>query len=215
VLEQPTDSTTTTEPEAGNEQPAPVVTAPVAFEKLPMEQLQLIEAAQRLSGTRDLRPLFHQAWQQPLTTREQAPAIVISGGQAFDEHFELEGSIKVSVERYLHVHTDLWLSRFMNRAGSDAELWQHLPVLPKPETPAIINNGLISDNSPFQASWFQPLFEQHSRYVPSQTAVMRQERRMRSDELHYIDHPLFGMLIVVSRIDWPVSDQEGSEPPAP
>ena len=28
---------------------------------------------------------------------------------------------------------------------------------------------------------------------------MSEERRMRSDELHYIDNPLFGLLIMISK----------------
>ena len=38
-----------------------------------------------------------------------------------------------------------------------------------------------------------------SQWLPNQIIPLRQHRRMRSGELHYIDHPLFGVLVQVNR----------------
>ena len=51
----------------------------------------------------------------------------------------------------------------------------------------------IEDNAPSQ-----PVIPVGAEPV-ERIVVMSEERRMRSDELHYIDNPLFGLLIMISK----------------
>lgn len=213
---------------------------PKAFVKLPAEQLQLTDIVERISRRSNYRFLMHDSWLQPVQDRDTSIPILIRAGEKFDDHFELEGSIKISVERYLHISTDLWLSRFVNKTSAEELLW---PVLPKqPNTilnappedstspllvsmdgsastdagnsfvsgdlsfsglrqsstdPASDSNTLaeVLDNS-FQS--YDSFFDFKQRYYRAErTATMRQSRRMRSNELHYIDHPLMGLLIKI------------------
>ena len=174
---------------------------PVAFEKLTVDQLTLTQQASILAKQNDFRPLFHQAWLQTMEDRDNSLAIIIRGGDPFDDHFELEGTIKLSVERYLHIQTDLWLSRFINAAASEKPNWDTLPKVPALE---MANNTdpnrlFIDASAPFAAINRQDSFDfiEQRQYRVDSTVVVRQDRRMRSEELHYIDHPLLGVLIKV------------------
>ncbi|MEX1056757.1 MAG: CsiV family protein, partial [Natronospirillum sp.] len=40
-----------------------------------------------------------------------------------------------------------------------------------------------------------PTFRMGPRYVPVESALFKENRRMRSNELHYIDHPRLGLII--------------------
>ena len=183
------DSTATIEP-------------PTAFELLPLEQFVLVDHAKKLSRQHNFRPLFHQAWLQTMDSRERSAPIVIRGGDQFDNHFELEGTIKLSVERYLHIQTDLWLSRFISMAASDEPFWNTLPLPPEVEkVEKTASDGLFIDATmPLSVRPSIDAFDfiAQPQYRVDKTVVMRQDRRMRSQELHYIDHPLFGMLLKVT-----------------
>lgn len=168
-----------------------------SFTQLPEDALSLRDAANNILSQYQYRPLFHGAWQQPIEPRETATAIAIYGGEKFDNHYELEGHVLIAVERYLHIHTDLWLNRFIQAIGSDAFILQKLPTLPrqKTETLADVTSLVLSDDNSLTNNLAQPL------YQVERTVVMRQHRRMRSEELHYIDHPLFGLVVRVTPIE--------------
>jgi hypothetical protein len=171
------------------------------YQKLPTEQQLLNQVAKKLTRRGEYRILFHQAWLQPLTDRQRAPAIVVTGGEAFDKHYELEGTVSVAVERYLHIDTNLWLNSFISNAGLEPSPWAVLPAVPVDESLTqqdefSINTQLTpSPLGEFSALPFS-LFEE-SAYQVERTVPLRQQRRMRSEELHYIDHPLMGLLIKI------------------
>lgn len=235
----------------------PKASGPKAFLKLPADQHQLTDIVKRISARRNYRFLMHESWLQPMQTRDTSIPILIRAGEQFDEHFELEGSIKISVERYLHIYTDLWLSRFINKDNVADVLWPALPTPPKrilnaeqdesisalvvsidgsasssatnsfssgdlsftdlnqatidssaATAPllATIDTGKTFDNN-FQS--YQSFFDFEQRYFRAErTATMRQNRRMRSNELHYIDHPLMGLLIKIMPYEPPPEPDE-------
>ncbi len=206
---------------------------------------QLSDEARRLGRDRKMRLLFHNAWRQPFYSQEQAPALVITGGDLYEDHYELEGTISLSLSRYLHIHTNLWLTQFEANTGKNEEHWRWLPDRPTPTSVAnegeadldfdtselstsldgntlgsnsinsnslgsfddipSLNTGLDSDSLSFNfgnnssTTYFDDLgnFIEHP-YMIRQIVTIQQKRRMRSGELHYIDHPRLGILI---RID--------------
>ncbi|MBW2941967.1 CsiV family protein [Zhongshania aquimaris] len=152
--------------------------------------------------------LLQTSWQQDLTARKKSPAILIHGGKQSGNHYELEGYIRVAVERYLHLDTNLWLSSFGNRGGN-----YYLPRQPLSFDEPEEESGFVDES--FESSpEYAEFLKQNPGYSPqrSQTqaqsgdspidriVVMKQERRMRSNELHFIDHPRFGVIIKVSKI---------------
>ena len=216
--------------------------------------------ARLLGRDRSMRVLFHEAWRQPMVNADQAPAIVLSGGEAFDPHYELEGTIKLFVSRYLHVHTDIWLSQFEANVGQTVDHWPPLPQRPTP--PAVIdentealpqegfdqsdlsnneptandlnfnlrlntddslntlqydnkgyNNGdsglLGANNAPTNTNQFWTDYANINEqpFITKQIVKLEQQRRMRSSELHYLDHPKLGIVILIEKY--------APEPPLP
>lgn len=145
--------------------------------------------AAALSRSGNYRVLFHKAWRQVLQNKRNSPAIVITGGDTSGGHHQLEGSVTVSVARYLHLSTDLWYNDFGTAQGDSGVL---LPPLPAADEPMDLAGGGFGTAS-FGGPSTGPVYAQH-------VAVLQEERRMRSGELHYIDHPQLGVLIEVRTV---------------
>lgn len=192
------------------------------------QQKILTSEASKLS--RRYRVLFHKAWQQTFTSTEKAPSVVINGGDSFDERSELGGSIRLSINKFIHIDTDLWLAKFSPNLGQ-AQQWPMPPLAPKPkvrlapseentwqlnryEAPNIgINAESLShagsDKYRFNANTalnetYALSNSERFNFLPDTIYSLKQSRRMRSKELHYIDHPRYGIII---RID-PISFEE-------
>lgn len=161
-------------------------TPPLSFQVLDKSSYQLNDAMAHLRRLDRYQPLFHKAWVQNLTDRDHSPGILITGGDTFGRHTELEGFVKVSVERYLHVETDLWLHQFVPNFGQ-------AKILQVPEVPTMNSQ----DNLGFSLS------SQYDEYLKDpyqvlRTVTLRENRRMRSREIHYLDHPLMGVIVVIN-----------------
>jgi hypothetical protein len=102
----------------------------------------------------------------------------INGGKEQHGHHQLEGAIGVSMGRFLHLHTQLHLNQFITN--------------PNPTS----NNASQFISIPYQQAQI------------SQRYSMQQQRKMRSKELHYLDHP---KLILLVRFD-PYTPQVGPLP---
>ena len=145
------------------------------------------------------RVLFHKSWQQVLQQKRNSPAILVSGGSTVGGLGELEGSVTLSVSRYLHLSTNLWFTEFAPRQDSGAIL---LPRKPQAPVPASADEPMGFGST--AASTLPAL--QPAQVFASHVAPLKQERRMRSGELHYLDHPKFGVLIQVRTVELPQSD---------
>lgn len=144
------------------------------------------------------RVLFHRSWQQVLEQKRNSPAILVSGGNTVGGLGELEGSVTLSVSRYLHLSTNLWFTEFAPRQDSGAILLPRKPRAPMPEsTEEPMGFGPAPINT-------MPAL-QPAQVFASHVAPLKQERRMRSGELHYLDHPKFGVLIQVRTVEQPES----------
>ncbi|MCW8830445.1 MAG: peptidoglycan binding protein CsiV [Gammaproteobacteria bacterium] len=141
----------------------------------------LNDHVKKLNRSTRYNVLLHQSWQQtgldstnavsmPVDTSEKSTAIkditVFSNNSTVKTNDQnskssIQGSIKLILGRYLHIHADLNYKR-INKSY-------------RPNSP-------ILDNRRF-----------HEYKIKA-------ERRMRSNELHYIDHPLLGILVIVTPI---------------
>lgn len=142
-----------------------------AYQLLPPEMLQLKREAGAIAQRRTMRVLTHIAWLQPLEDPARAKNIFISGGKQFGAHRELEGTLTIGVEHFVNTDANLWLSRFVSGGAGET-----LPQAPG------IDSGVSA-----------------GEFTAAQTVVLQEQRRMRSGELHYFDHPKMGLVILVSR----------------
>ena len=83
-----------------------------ALRKLPINDRTMNGDAYAFRVTDGYQLLWHQAWQQPLVDEADAPWIYVEGGDQYEEHHQLEGSIRVHLSRFLHITADLWLTDF-------------------------------------------------------------------------------------------------------
>lgn len=156
-------------------QPAAVdATSVGAFQLLPNTERTLNKEEGALSR-RGFPILFHGAWRQPVETATRATGVLINGGRGAGVQRELSGYVTLSAENYLHIDVNLWLSQFA-AAGEIADG----PQLPVP-------NGVVADPAVTPAA-ISKLF------------VLTQQRKLRSGELHYFDHPRFSALIAVKPV---------------
>ena len=168
-----------------------------AFYELPVSERLLNNNARDLKRSKKHRVLYHKAWRQPVWSRSEAPSLLISGGDQYGEEAELNGSINLSVARYLHLNTNLWFTQFANNYGQEVTEWPILPTPPsitddikqsvaKSETVNLWDNIAASTNE-YDSILTKP-------YVSEKVVLLQQKRRMRSKEIHYIDHPVVGII---------------------
>ena len=158
--------------------------------ELPESGHRLKREYQNLRATQGrLRPLIHLAWRQQVLSGDESTPIYIRSGDrdvppvAVGEESlpELEGTVRVTGKRYLHVNLDLLLRQLT--------------------PPDLTAEAQSEDVTPTD---FAPYYH---------TYRMVDHRRMRSDRLHYIDHPMLGVLILATPYEIP--EPEVQETPAP
>ena len=201
------------------------------YEFITVDELRLIEIVGKIVASPRYDLLLHTAWRQPGVARENVLPVWIKGGRIYGNEYisidsqiefqeftgqqktetsasvefneetleslelemmeksqrenplglyELEGKITIALSRYLHTYVDLVLRR--PRLLIDAEPGQSAQTRDTPDYSAdtrILNN--------------------HS---------LKEHRRMRSKNLHYIDSPEFGMLILITPYEVPETIEE-------
>jgi hypothetical protein len=144
------------------------------FIALGTEQAEFQELNTKIIESSDYRLLFHAVWRQPVLDLIQSEAIVVTGGDPFGGHHELEGSLRFSYNvNRVDVEARLWLVEFSTQETPGSVLWA-LPEIPG------IGNVSLSPEMPVN-------------YL----TYMQQERAMVSNELYYLDHPDFGLLVQI------------------
>lgn len=199
---------------AGRELPA----KPMAFRQLTPDELKLSDDAERIDKASDLDLLAHFGWRQPGLSDDQAVAVKVSIPARQDESKdtaptegtlasqppalpELEGTLKLILSRYLHIDADL-----LYREPLKAEDVQQVAA----EDTPVPTMGEVEDSNqtklPAQQQDLFMLAEQGglSEDQPHYRVYrMQQSRRMRSGELHYLDHPVFGLAVMVTPYEPP------------
>jgi hypothetical protein len=188
--------------------PLPDVAAvlPEPFVQLPATERMLAEAATRIANSRNYRLLAHLAWRQPRPERNAPDPVLVTGGQQVGEHRELEGSVVLSRTRFMHLETRLWLNDFADPASAVEGPGVELPPVPVPPSEdtmlddAVYAAPQVPDNAYPARGEDETAGESVQTIVPAPAHVLRsvvlsENRRLRSGELHYIDHPMLGVLI--------------------
>ncbi|MBB6521724.1 CsiV family protein [Pseudoteredinibacter isoporae] len=188
-----------------------VVSSPRAEEGLKRQ-------AGSLARSKNQRVLFHKRWNLQLPPQQKQFNIVIHGGERFGDHQELEGYIQLSRSRYLHIETNIWLSQFGFAQEEDYGRWLSLPERPSPFREVAVDNNRLENNEFVWQGQNSDTFTNNdsgsslsnspgnslNNYVVRSIEQLKQKRRMRSGEIHYIDHPAFGLLIQLTPIEAPV-----------
>ena len=136
----------------------------------------LSEHVAKLNTSERYNVLLHQSWQQAGLSNAEAINIQVNSAEIekkYEDNQEpkssIEGTLKLILGRYLHIHTDLLYKR-LNQNNI--------------QTTETLNNKVFSEFK------------------------IKSQRRMRSKEVHYIDHPLVGILVLVTPIKPPETAQQ-------
>lgn len=142
---------------------------------LPVESLTMVNALKAINRQSDLRPIFHGRWRQDVPTRQKPTQVHFASvvdEQSPATHLglaKLEGTLSLSIARYLHFEPRLWYHA--DTIGLD-------PIaLPGTDTD-------------------EPM-------IPSGFMELHESRRMRSGELHYLDHPKLGVIVRIDPVQIP------------
>lgn len=173
---------------------------------LPLLGAQYVEhknAANRIQRTSRHRLLAHMSWLQKIEDEGTATPVAILAGENVNGFYEFAGSIKLHRSRYIHVQTDLWRSYFIKEGSDNVALPIMLPKITPPHVAQDSAAATDADNTTSDEMLLQKMANLlDSEVLPDQPAVSRvatlqQKRRMRSREIHHIDHPLMGIIIEV------------------
>jgi hypothetical protein len=132
----------------------------------------LTAEANRLSRVGGYRVLLHGRWLQPVPERQNPQPLLLQVGPRYGDAYGLEGTIDVTLGRFLHFNANLiYREPLIGGAPLDRA---HPPA----------GNGAVTRTVPtledLSAAGFMHLQE---------------SRRVRSGELHYLDHPKLGVLV--------------------
>jgi hypothetical protein len=196
--------------------PAPALTPFVA---LPESQFSLRQDAARLRSA-GYELLWHQAWVQPAVAEGDSMAVIIdrSGDADSPPWPALQGSLRLHLSRYLHIDARIWL----NTDGDYLHPKWRMPTPPR--APASVAMTL-----PDLSDWYRSRAAQRetesvaegievsrpdARVSPADATgaqvdtgpwrhaiLLDQQRRMRGGELHYLDHPVLGVLVRTREVD--------------
>lgn len=183
---------------------------------IPLDQEQREEKVmaamrERMENRGDFRILFHQAWRQPIRKRGHAFAVHVEGGERLQplapplllpplDDADGEATSTTPEEPPSG-------DRQVSRPGHhDTAAEAEDPLSPREQGFAEMRGELklylgrylhVAPNL-----WFTDESAADERFH----VVIEQARRMRSEELHYLDHPLFGALLYIQ--PWKTPEQE-------
>ncbi|RJX71912.1 hypothetical protein DZ860_08750 [Vibrio sinensis] len=187
---------------------------------LPRSAYRLDDQAQQLRNHAGFSVLMHTAWRQGDRGRLSAPIFHIQAGKDFSSQFnsngmpvgssnvsqvidgvteqtipgpvyELDGTFQVYVEHYLYADVALDLKEPSVRdVVLEDRIVEDETALAPTSTDDTVQVGMMTEISPTVHT---------EEFLKSYR--MDQKRRMRSNETHFLDHPLMGMIIQVRRVE--------------
>lgn len=175
---------------------------PTPFSRLTQNSLQLQGAARRIESARDVELLLHTGWVQPGLPENKAVAIHFYEGMedGLDSTatnganpLRLDGTVRLILSRYLHLESDLlW------RDPVDATMASPAAAAQQSGETTITGDGrgVVSADTAVASTMEGTVLESGYRVYR-----LQQSRRMRSNEIHYIDHPRFGLVVLVTPYD--------------
>jgi hypothetical protein len=171
-----------------------------AYKKLTGDELSLHSEKKRLSNSGAYRVLFHEGWMQPVRHTQNPRPIRITGGNILDNGmYELDGHIADGRGTYLHFRPNLFFSRQLT-ADQTAMLKQVSSNTPANDAEQNSAASLLTMQASSDAE--SSLDQNILMDIPEILTVNQdQARRMKSKELHFIDHPLMGILVEIKPVD--------------
>ena len=189
---------TITTPIAGN---APSAQELLRLAAVPAAQYKLQDAFKTLSRARNYRPLLHTAWRQPIGTGKNQFKVRLAGGKDYASRYGLHGKLLSSGDEpseaglwEIDGYVQLTATRFLH---AETELIFRRPTITTSALPATTDTAADTDSNLSWQTGESPLIDEDWL----QFFKLNQGRRVKANELHYFDHPMFGLLIVLRPLE--------------
>ena len=148
------------------------------------DDLSLRAAANRMRRSGDYAVMHHGRWLQAVPPRDSAaPLLIQVGAQSTDATFELEGSVSVTLGRFLHFAAQVWLRQAPADTHAAPNLAREAETAGKADSLRVDVDGSTMDAAGY--------------------VMLSESRRMRRGELHYLDHPWLGILVRIEPVEAP------------
>ena len=170
------------------------------YKPLPTAAHRLTDVKNKLRYNGGYDVLYHHAWNQPISTRAAALPIKIDAGGQYGSYRELSGTVKISKSRYFHIDTNLFLSSF-EQIDPYEMLFSENDDSEGGFNPVDWLNDQFSgnkDKNPEQNPIFDDTVAGEKTWVPREVVSLKQSRRMRSKELHYLDNPRLSVFVMIT-----------------
>ncbi|MBS3803734.1 MAG: 5'-methylthioadenosine phosphorylase [Oleiphilaceae bacterium] len=168
---------------------------------LPRDKMNLASAAKRLEQSGNYRVLMTAAWQQSYPPDYEGSRLQVAAGDWLPEAGQraVEGYIKIDRVRFLHVNATLnhW------QPGS-VEPDAQMALIPEPVNDEVdadadgTGENVTADSA---ADLAQTSGALEGREPLELITWIRETRRMRSEEIHFMDSPTIGVLIYFEPIE--------------
>lgn len=176
---------------------------------LSSEQNQFGKIISKISREPGNKSLLHMTWQQSMQPRHKAKAVRLFSGQDFSDRFEMNGQ---TIQTY---PSDLSIPQFdFLDAGFNAKthqaVWEidgtiniYLDHFLYVETTLNLREEGIKAID-ISSDYLNETVEKGGKVTPFLYAFpLTQNRRVRSDEIHYFDHPKMGMILQIRKMEQP------------
>jgi hypothetical protein len=176
---------------------------------LSTEQNQFSEIMSKISREAGNKSLLHMTWQQSMLPRHKAKSVRLFSGQDFSDRFELNGQTIQTYQSQLPIpqfdfldagfsentHKPVWAIDGTLNIYLDHFLYVETALNLREVGTKSID---ISSDSTNETS------EIINKVTPFLYAFpLTQNRRVRSDEIHYFDHPKMGMILQIRKMEQP------------
>ena len=160
---------------------------------LSRKHYKLADSAANLRYSPNYRLLAHFGWTQRSLSRRYALPIKITADNMSDSLLP-EGELKLSVSRFLHLEVNLAASHCepLSQPSADKESQTDQAVTDK-----ALDKKLAQGITPESAVEAEAQILSAGHCI-NKVYRFKQNRKMRSKELHYLDNPVYGLLVYVT-----------------
>lgn len=170
------------------------------FRYLGSSGLQLSAQRKRLAGHANFKPVLHMAWRMPVYGPQQSKPLHLFAGENFAfkypsqgleanaDKWAIDGNFKIYLNHFLYVDSQLVIRKEMTQE-----------IIQPQQTVEVIND----ENGVQIASPNLPLNDTPPAVIKQKVLkeiLFDQNRRLRSEEIHYLDHPLMGIIVQIRKI---------------
>ncbi|WP_100639490.1 CsiV family protein [Marinobacter salexigens] len=163
-------------------------------------QLHLGNAANRLERSGHYRVLMSTGWYQAFPPDYKGQPLRVEIGDWLEQAGQraIEGHITIDRQRYLHVgvHLNHWQEGKIAVPTTGAEAESSAMNTNEPE-----NTDNLTDETGIAAMATSPELELQPEVPLELLTWIRETRRMRSEEIHFLDSPTIGVLVFFKKIE--------------